>query len=86
MANKQFKISTNASHVEVSWQVTAVRQDAYAKAHPLVVEQEKPTQERGFYQHPELYRASREKQTEWGRRPGMMKHLKARQELPKWPR
>ena len=55
IANKQFKISTNATNVKVSWQVTAVRQDAYAKAHPLVVEEEKPTQERGFYQHPELY-------------------------------
>ena len=43
VADKQFKISTNASHVEVSWQITAVRQDAYAKAHPLVVEEEKPT-------------------------------------------
>jgi hypothetical protein len=46
--NNQFTIHTNASHVEVSWQITAVRQDAYAKTHPLVVEQEKPERERGF--------------------------------------
>ena len=39
--NHQFQIKTNAPNVEVSWQVTAVRQDAYAKAHPLVVEEEK---------------------------------------------
>jgi hypothetical protein len=48
IANGQFRIMTNASHVEVSWQITAVRQDSYAKAHPLVVEQEKPERERGF--------------------------------------
>jgi hypothetical protein len=48
IANNQFTISTNASKVKVSWQVTAVRQDSYAKAHPLVVEQDKPERERGF--------------------------------------
>ncbi len=79
IANRQFKISTNASNVKVSWQVTAVRQDAYAKAHPMVVEQEKPAQERGFYKHPELYGQPTEKQTEWGRHPQMMQRLKAQQ-------
>jgi hypothetical protein len=44
----QFKIATNATRVKVSWQITAVRQDAYAKTHPLVVEQDKPAGERGF--------------------------------------
>jgi hypothetical protein len=34
--------------------VTGVRQDAYAKAHPLVVEQEKEARLRDFYIHPEL--------------------------------
>ena len=81
--NKQFKIATNATNVKVSWQVTAVRQDAYAMAHPLVVEEEKPTRERGFYQHPELYGQPAEKQTEWGRHPGMMQRLKTRQEAGK---
>jgi trimeric autotransporter adhesin len=55
VGNGQFKVATNATHVKVSWQITAVRQDAYAKAHPLVVEQEKLAGERGFYAHPELY-------------------------------
>ncbi len=55
IAGHQFTISTNASNVKVSWQITAVRQDAYAKAHPLVVEQEKLAGERGLYTHPELY-------------------------------
>jgi hypothetical protein len=50
--NNQFTISTNATNVKVSWQVTAVRQDAFAKAHSLVAEQEKPANGRGFYMHP----------------------------------
>ena len=89
--NHQFTIHTNASQVEVSWQITGVRQDAYAKAHPLVVEQAKPANERGFYMHPELYGQPGEKQTEWGRHPKMMRHLKAMQEARKsrrtwlWP-
>jgi hypothetical protein len=76
IAGHQFTISTNASNVKVSWQVTAVRQDAYAKAHPLVVEQQKPTSERGFYQNPELFGQPAEKQTEWGRHPQQMQHMK----------
>jgi hypothetical protein len=39
-----------------------VRQDPYAKANPLVVEQEKDARLRGFYIHPELYGAPPEKQ------------------------
>ena len=62
IAKGQFRIMTNASHVEVSWQITAVRQDAFAKAHPLVVEQEKAANERGFYAHPALFGQPPEKQ------------------------
>ena len=69
IANNQFTIHTNASNVQVSWQITAVRQDAYAKAHPMVVEQLKGDKERGFYQHPELYGQPKEKQTQWGVHP-----------------
>jgi hypothetical protein len=72
-----FQISSDATSTKVSWQVTAVRQDAYAKANPLVVEQTKATNERGFYMHPELYGQPAEKQTEWGRRPEMMKHMQS---------
>jgi hypothetical protein len=54
VANGQFRIMTNASHVEVSWQITAVRQDSYAKAHPLVVERVKPASERAGAAHPEF--------------------------------
>ena len=77
VANKQFKISTNASNVKVSWQIAAVRQDPYAKAHPLVVEQDKGEKERGFYQHPELYGQPEEKQIQWGIHPDTMQKMAA---------
>jgi hypothetical protein len=73
--NNRFEIRTNAPNVEVSWQVTGVRQDAYAKAHPLVVEQQKDARLRGFYIHPELYGSPPEKQIEWARHPQMMKKM-----------
>src|SRR5580704_12320966 len=73
--SNRFEIRTNAPNVKVSWQVTGVRQDAYAKANPLVVEQEKDARLRGFYIHPELYGAPREKQIEWARHPQMMKQI-----------
>ena len=59
----QFTISTNATNVRVSWQVTARRNDPYMKAHPFVVEQEKPAHERGTYLRPELYGQPEEKRT-----------------------
>jgi trimeric autotransporter adhesin len=77
--NKQFEIRTSAPNVKVSWLVTGVRLDAFAKAHPLVVEQEKEARVRGFYIHPELYGAPPEKQIEWARHPQMMKKLQAMQ-------
>jgi hypothetical protein len=78
--NGAFAIRTSAPNVKVSWQVTGVRQDAYAKAHPLVVEQEKEARVRGFYIHPELYGAPAEKQIEWARHPQMMREAKQRRE------
>ena len=75
VAGLQFSIKTDKPNVKVSWQITGVRQDAYAKAHPLVVEQEKDARERGHYIHPELYGASEEQSIEWARHPAMMKKM-----------
>jgi len=41
--------------VTVSWQVTGVRQDPWANAHRLAVEEVKPEAERSFYLHPEVH-------------------------------
>jgi hypothetical protein len=50
-----FKIGGGRAGSKVSWQVTGVRHDAYADAHRIKVEEEKPAQERGHYLHPELF-------------------------------
>ncbi len=43
----RFAIGGGAPGSKVSWQVTGVRQDDYAKAHPIVVEETKPAEQRG---------------------------------------
>jgi len=76
IANERFQIKSSVPNVKVSWLVAGVRQDAYAKAHPLIVEQEKEARLRGFYIHPELHGALPEKQLEWARHPELMKRIK----------
>jgi len=57
----RFAIKTSRPGVKVSWQVTGIRHDVYAEAHRIPVEEDKPTQERGKYLHPELFGAPQEK-------------------------
>ncbi len=47
----QFKIQTNQPNVEVSWQVTGIRDDKYAQAHRVVAEVEKEPEFKGKYLH-----------------------------------
>ncbi len=60
IANNRFTIQTDKPNVKVSWQVTGVRNDAWANAHRVVPEVEKKGEERGHYLHPELYGKSKE--------------------------
>jgi hypothetical protein len=53
--DNRFAIRTSKPGVKVSWQVTGIRQDAYAKAHRIQVEEQKPPREQGHYLHPELF-------------------------------
>jgi hypothetical protein len=53
----RFTIRTNKPGVKVSWQVTGIRQDAWANANRIPNEEDKPAQERGTYLHPELFGA-----------------------------
>jgi trimeric autotransporter adhesin len=57
VAVHQFSIGTNKPNVEVSWQIMGVRQDAYANAHRVQVEEDKLPQDQGHYLHPELFGA-----------------------------
>jgi len=65
----RFRIAGGEAGMRVCWQVTGVRRDAYAVAHPLVVDEEKPPGERGFYLHPELYDQPADRNIEWARQP-----------------
>jgi hypothetical protein len=49
----RFVIQTNKPNVEVSWQVTGIRNDAYARARRIPVEEEKTADKRGTYLFPE---------------------------------
>jgi hypothetical protein len=69
IANNSFTIAGGHPGMKVSWQITGVRHDAYANAHPLIVEEEKGG-EHGHYLHPELYGANREQGVGWGRNRG----------------
>jgi len=50
--------------------------DAWANAHRIPVEVDKPENERDYYLHPELYGAPEEKGIGWARHPEMMKRMK----------
>lgn len=52
ISDNHFTIKTDKPNVKVSWQVTGVRQDAYANAHRTPTEAEKPEAEQGKYLHP----------------------------------
>lgn len=53
LKNGSFTIRTSGPNVEVQWLLTGARDDAYARAHPLVVEEMKPRGMRGRYLNPE---------------------------------
>jgi hypothetical protein len=71
ISGNHFKVAGGKSGAKVSWQVTGVRQDAYAKAHRIKVEEDKPAQEKGHYLHPELFGATEKEATGANSRPAM---------------
>lgn len=81
--NNRFVIKTDKPSVKVSWQVTGVRSDAYAKAHAVPVEEEKPAQERGYYLAPELFGQPEEMSLAWLYHADLMRDAKALEEKRK---
>ncbi len=53
--DNSFTIRTSKPETQISWQVTGIRQDAWANAHRIPVEEAKPDKEAGTYLHPELF-------------------------------
>jgi hypothetical protein len=52
---KRFIIQTDLPGTKVSWQVTGIRQDAWANVHRIPVEEYKAGEVAGTYLHPELF-------------------------------
>jgi hypothetical protein len=50
-----FKIAGGEPSMRVSWQVTGIRQDAWANDHRIPVEEDKPADEKGAYLYPQSY-------------------------------
>jgi hypothetical protein len=75
----QFRIKTNAANVEVSWQVTGVRHDAYANKHRIPVEEVKTEKERGYFLHADAYNQPEERSLNFVRNPEIMTQIKQQQ-------
>ncbi len=60
IADSRFRIAGGAPGLEVSWQVTGIRQDAFANANRIPVEEAKSGKDIGRYIHPTLFGKSKE--------------------------
>lgn len=55
IVGNQFRIAGGEPGMKVSWEVTGIRNDAYARANRIPVEEDKPPSERGKYLNPEAF-------------------------------
>jgi hypothetical protein len=81
ISNNQFNIAGGKSGMKISWQVTGIRKDSWAQAHPLIVEEEKPENERGYYLYPELYDQPPENSTFWKGNSELLRQLEKRRDV-----
>jgi len=61
-----FKIKTDKPNIEVSWQVTGVRNDAFARKNRIKVEEEKEVENIGTYLNPEAFSKNSSKENTKG--------------------
>jgi len=80
--DNRFKIKTDRPNVKVSWQVTGVRKDAFAKQYAMPVEEEKSSEERGTYLHPEAFGQPESRGTGYARKHALMEGLSAGPDMP----
>lgn len=55
ISGNRFVIRTDKPNIEVSWQVTGIRKDKYAEQNRIPVEEDKPSEHKGRYLHPEAF-------------------------------
>jgi hypothetical protein len=77
--NNQFTIKTDQPGVKVSWQVTGTRQDPWAAANRIAVEEDKTAGEKGRFLHPALWGQPEEART--GREPQRENQLRQLSQL-----
>jgi hypothetical protein len=78
ISRNRFRVSGGLPGMEVSWQVTGIRQDAWANKNRIPVEEEKSARERGYYLYPELYDQPEYRSVDHSLYPELMKAIKAR--------
>jgi hypothetical protein len=71
LTNTKFEIAGAVAGQKVCWLISGRRKDALARALPLIVEQAKPANERGFYHHPEAHGHGAEKSIQAARQPSL---------------
>ena len=76
IAGNRFRIAGGQPGMEVSWQVTGIRQDAYANKNRIPVEEDKPETERGFFLHPAAFGQPEEKNVLVVQHPEIMRQIK----------
>lgn len=55
VTNNSFEIAGGTPGMKVSWMITGTRNDNYAKANPIHIEEEKSSREKGYYINPESF-------------------------------
>jgi hypothetical protein len=78
--DNRFTIRTSAPGVKVSWQVTGIRQDAWANRNRIPVEETKTERERGHYLHPEAFGKEEERSITWANQPEGIRENKQRRQ------
>ena len=76
ISGNTFEIAGGEANMEVSWQVTGIRNDNFARKHPIEVETAKNLTEKGYYLHPESYGLPKEKGIEYQHEQKMIKESK----------
>jgi hypothetical protein len=70
--NNRFTIRTDKPNMEVSWQVTGVRQDPWANENRIIVEENKKPEVRGHYLYPKGYGQPENRSVMWSEKTKMM--------------
>lgn len=78
VSGNHFKIAGGVPNGKVSWQVTGVRHDAYANAHRIPVEEDKPAALRGTYISPVEHHQPAEKSERLAMHPVSQKNAQER--------